>query len=145
MNISGQNINKEFLDIVLDTNCLIQIISRNSRYYDLWQDFLKGSYRLCITTDIIDEYEEILSEKTTPYVARLVCEIILRAPNTVKLDAHFRWGLIEKDPDDNKFVDCAIIAGAKYIVTEDRHFNVLKEIQFPKVEIVGIDRFAEML
>ena len=38
------------------------------------------------------------------------------------------FGLITADADDNKFVDCAIIAGAKYIVTEDRRFNVLKEI-----------------
>ena len=65
--------------------------------------------------------------------------------NVERIDPHFRFGLITADADDNKFVDCAIIAGAKYIVTEDRHFNVLKEIQFPKVEIVGIDRFAEML
>ena len=145
MNISGQNINKEFLDIVLDTNCLIQIISRNSRYYDLWQDFLKGSYRLCITTDIIDEYEKILSEKTTPYVARLVCEIILRAPNTVKLDAHFRWGLIEKDPDDNKFVDCAIAANAHYIVSEDSHFKVLEDIDFPKVNVLRLNEFEVLM
>ena len=76
------------MDIVLDTNCLIQIISRRSHFYDLWRDFLNGAYRLFITNDIIDEYEEILSTKTTPHIAKLVCEIILRAPNTVMLDAH---------------------------------------------------------
>ena len=97
MSTSGQNTNKETdsLDIVLDTNCLIQMISRRSRFYDLWQDFINGSYRLCVTNDIISEYEEILSEKTSPRIAKLICEIILRAPNTIKLDAHFRWGLIK--------------------------------------------------
>ena len=73
----------------------------------------------------------------------MVAYAILLHKNVERIDPHFRFGLITAD--DNKFVDCAIIAGAKYIVTEDRHFNVLKEIQFPKVEIVGIDRFAEML
>ena len=86
------------MDIVLDTNCLIQIISRRSQFYDLWLDFINGSYRICITNDIMEEYEEILASKTTSHIAKLICEIILRAPNTVKLEAHFRWGLIEKDP-----------------------------------------------
>ena len=67
----------------------------------MWRDFINGAYRLYVTNDIIDEYEEILSAKTTPHIAKLICEIILRAPNTVMLDAHFRWRLIESDPDDN--------------------------------------------
>lgn len=147
MSISGQNIsnNKDTLDIVLDTNCLIQMISRRSPYYDLWQHFINGSYRLCVTNEIIDEYEEILSAKTSPHIAKLVCEIILRAPNTIKFDAHFRWNLIESDPDDNKFVDCSIVANARYIVTEDTHFNVLKNIAFPHIEVINLDDFQDLM
>lgn len=97
MSTLEQNISKDkdFLDIVLDTNCLIQMISRRSPFYDLWQDFINGSYRLCVTNDIMSEYEEILSEKTSPRIAKMICEIILRAPNTIKLDAHFKWELIK--------------------------------------------------
>lgn len=146
MSTTGQNINnKATLDIVLDTNCLIQMISRRSPFYDLWLDFINGSYRLCVTNDIIDEYEEILSDKTTPQIAKLICEIILRAPNTIKFDAHFRWRLIEKDPDDNKFVDCAIVANAIYIVSEDSHFRILKEIQFPHVDVIILEEFRMVL
>ena len=47
--------------------------------------------------------------------------------------------------DDNKFVDCAIAANAKCIVSEDNHFNVLKFIPFPKVEVIGIDDFKSFL
>ena len=133
------------MDIVLDTNCLIQIISRRSQFYDLWLDFISGSYRICVTNDIIEEYEEILAAKTTSHIAKLICEIILRAPNTVKLEAHFRWGLIEKDPDDNKFVDCAIVANANYIVTEDSHFKVLKHISFPQVNVLKLNEFNDMM
>ena len=133
------------MDIVLDTNCLIQIISRRSQFYDLWLDFINGSYRICITNDIMEEYEEILASKTTSHIAKLICEIILRAPNTVKLEAHFRWGLIEKDPDDNKFVDCAIVANANYIVTEDTHFNVLKQISLPQVNVLKLNEFNDIM
>ena len=53
--------------------------------------------------------------------------------------------MITADPDDNKFVDCAISAGAKYIVTNDKHFNVLKEIDFPKVDIITLIDFYSQL
>lgn len=57
----------------------------------------------------------------------------------------FSFGLIEADKDDNKFIDCAVAANAKCIVTEDNHFNVLKRIPFPKVEVVGINDFVGYL
>ena len=43
------------------------------------------------------------------------------------------------DPDDNKFVDCAIASNAKYVVSQDHHFDVLKSIPFPKVDVVTIE------
>ena len=42
----------------------------------------------------------------------------------IRKDPHYTFALIEADKDDNKFVDCAIAANAKCIVTED----VLKHI-----------------
>ncbi|MCE7924724.1 MAG: hypothetical protein DYG98_16875 [Haliscomenobacteraceae bacterium CHB4] len=34
-------------------------------------------------------------------------------------------------------MDCAIAAKADFIVTDDRHFNVLNNIAFPKVKVVS--------
>ena len=131
--------------IVLDTNCLLQAISRRSRFYPIWRDFVQGRYELCVTTEILDEYEEILSRHTSSIVGRMVVEAILRANNVVRVDAQFRFGLIEADPDDNKFVDCAIVANAEYIVTDDSHFDVLKAIPFPRVLVMTAEAFLEEL
>lgn len=128
--------------VVLDTNCLLQSISRRSRYYKIWRDFIDGRYVLCVTTEILEEYEEILSRYLSPLVARLAVEAILRANNVFRVDAQFRFGLITADPDDNKFVDCAIVANAECVVTNDAHFEVLRAIPFPKVNVVGIDDFV---
>ena len=38
---------------------------------------------------------------------------IARSPYTRMFDRHFHFGLIEQDPDDNKFVDCVIVAEAE--------------------------------
>ena len=66
---------------------------------------------------------------------------ILRANNVLRVDAQFRFRLITTDPDVNKFVDCAIVSNAEYIVTNDAHFNVLQDIPFPHVEARSIDEF----
>lgn len=130
---------------VLDTNCLLQSISQRSKYHKVWQSFINGKYILCITNDIIDEYEEIISKHMSQLAARLVIETILRANNTRRVDAQFKFGLITSDPDDNKFVDCAIVANADYIVTEDHHFDILKDIPFPKVQTIKLRQFCDML
>ena len=131
--------------IVLDTNCLLQSLSRRSNYYKVWEDFVLGKYTLCISNAIIEEYEEIIASHMSPLAAQIAVEAILRANNVIRVDAHFQFDLIKTDPDDNKFVDCAIVANADYIVTEDKHFNVLKSSPFPQVKIKRLHEFYEEL
>jgi predicted nucleic acid-binding protein len=78
-------------------------------------------------------------------IAQNIIKAIIARPNTMKLDPHFQFRLIEQDVDDNKFVDCAIVANAEYIVTEDKHFKVLETIDFPKVAVIGLDTFLDWL
>lgn len=131
--------------IVLDTNSLVQCISPHSRYRKIWDSYVQGEYVLCVSNEILDEYEEILERLTNIKVAKIIIEAIINCPNTLYCTPFYNFHLIEADPDDNKFVDCAISVGAKCIVTEDKHFNILKQIDFPKVDIVGIDDFLKHL
>ena len=130
-------------NIVLDTNCLVISLSRKSKYYSVWKDFFEGKYILCYTNDILTGYEEILTQKMGKEIASNIINVILTRKNTVKLDVHFHFNLIQSDPDDNKFVDCAIMANARYIVTQDHHFDVLHAIDFPKVDVIGIEEFLK--
>lgn len=127
--------------IVLDTNCLLRSLSRRSKFYDVWEAFLLGRYTLCVTTEILAEYEEIISSHMSPLAAQLAIEMILRATNVLRVDAQFRFHLITADKDDNKFVDCAIVANAEYIVSNDKHFNELASIPFPHVEVRKLEEF----
>ena len=131
--------------VVLDTNCLIMAISSRNRYNIIWKSFLVGDYILCITNEILEEYVEVIGRNISPTVADMVAFTILTRKNVLIFDPHFRFNLIQADPDDNKFVDCAIVSGAKCIVTEDKHFRVLDSISFPHVDIVGIDAFISTL
>ena len=53
--------------------------------------------------------------------AKYVIELIINNPYTRFITPYFQFNLIVADQDDNKFVDCAISANAKYIVTEDQY------------------------
>ena len=93
----------------------------------------------------MNEYEEILSRKTTKDIAYNVVEAIARLSTTYYQDAYFHFGLITADKDDNKFVDCAIAADAEYIVTNDKHFAVLKTISWPKLSVIKIKEFVAQI
>lgn len=133
------------MKIVLDTNCLIMAISSRNKYHIVWKSFLAGKYTLCVSNEIVEEYVEVVGRNISPTVADMVAYTLLTRKNVKRFDPHFRFHLIESDNDDNKFVDCAINSGAMFIVTEDHHFNVLKQIQFPHVDCIGIDAFIEIL
>ncbi|MBQ6209751.1 MAG: putative toxin-antitoxin system toxin component, PIN family [Prevotella sp.] len=132
--------------VVLDTNALIQALPTKSHYHKIWTDFLDGRYRLCVSNEILTEYEEILAQHASPDVAHNVVEAIARHPQTLYRESYFRFHLLSNiDKDDDKFVDCAITAGADYIVTEDSHFDHLKQIPFPRLNVLTLDEFNDIL
>ena len=131
--------------IVLDTNCLLVSISKYGEAYPVWRGFLEGKFTLCFSTEILEEYEEIIASMATPDVARNVVDVILKRKNVERIDPHYHWHLITADPDDNKFVDCAFTAGAVYIVSDDAHFDVLRDITFPKLLVLKLKEFLETL
>lgn len=129
--------------VVVDTNCLIQILGIHSKYRFLWSEFMANGYVLCISNEILHEYEEILSQKASPLVADMFLKVLARSRNVIRKDPYFRFNLIEKDKDDNKFVDCAIVCAASYIVSNDAHFKCLQNQPFPAVNVISLDEFAE--
>lgn len=130
--------------IVLDTNCLFQILPSISPYHKLWNDIIGGRVSLCVNTEILEEYEEKLAEKINKEIAHNVVEAIARLSTTVYQEAYIHFGLIEEDLDDNKFVDCAIAADAEYVVSNDKHFSVLAKVPWPKVIVLRLVKYFEI-
>jgi putative PIN family toxin of toxin-antitoxin system len=95
-----------------------------------------------VSNEILTEYEEIIARKTSPVFADMIIQVLLNSENIAFFNPSYRFGLITADPDDNKFVDCAIIANADYIVSQDTHFDILKTISFPQVNVIRIEEFV---
>lgn len=134
------------MKIVLDTNCLLNIIFPQSYYRGVWDVFRKGGYTLCVTNEIISEYREIIERRTGNAVfADVVIRAILSVPNIEKVEPTYRFNLITADTDDNKYVDCAITCGATFVVSNDKHFNILDTIDWPKVVRLTLPEFASVI
>lgn len=133
------------MNVVIDTNCLLVSISPFSKYHWLFQLIINEKLTVHVTTEILAEYSEIISKKYNENVSNQVIQTLLELPNVKPVYIHYQFNLIYSAPDDNKFVDCTIASNADYLVSNDKHLNVLKEIPFPKVNLVKLEEFEALV
>lgn len=131
--------------IVLDTNCLIHILGKEAEHRWLFDAILADQVRLAVTSEIINEYEEIVNSFfKSDHLGGNVTGLLLNLPNTIRKEVYFKWQLIVEDPDDDKYVDCAVAANAEFLITDDKHFNTLKTVDFPKVICLRLEEFRKI-
>ena len=131
--------------VVLDTNSLLVSIGKRSPYRPIFDALLEGSIQLLISNEILNEYVEKLEEKANIVVAENIANFLLRSPDVERVDIYFNWSIITTDVDDNKFVDCALNGRADYLVTDDKHYNLLKDMAFPLVNIIRTRDFLDLV
>jgi putative PIN family toxin of toxin-antitoxin system len=118
------------MTVCLDTGVFLQIFGRRQPHYPILRSLLDGRVTLAVSTEILLEYEEVITRLSGAGrwrdVAALL-ELLSQLHGNIRHVApQFRFQVISTDPDDNKFCDCAIAAGADFVVTDDHHFDVLK-------------------
>jgi uncharacterized protein len=129
--------------VVIDTNILIAIIPKKSPFRWIFDCLIEGDLVLCVSSEILLEYREILERKNGVAVAENVINFIVASPFTQKTEIYYNFHLIKQDEDDNKFVDCAISANAFCLGSDDNHFNVLKTVEFPIVNLLRLNDFEK--
>ena len=133
------------MKIVLDTNCFLSCIGKLSPYRNVFDAFLNQDYTLCVSTEILLEYEEKFDSFWGEEVTHNLLGTILTAENTALYNVFYFFHLVKGDVDDNKFADLTISGNADYLVTNDKHFNLLKKLEFPKVNVVTMDEFKSII
>ncbi len=116
--------------VVIDTNIFVSSFFGGNprRIIDLWKDEL---LTLCISDEILDEYIDVLNRigmKNEVEMKELLSFFskgfnILFTRKTPEID------IVHSDPDDNKFIECAVALKAEVIITGDRALLSLKEYQ----------------
>ncbi len=117
------------MTVCIDTNALIQLFGKRSRFRAIAVAVMDGHVELAVSTSILLEYEEVAAAMYGPAFAREVMDFLelgVAAGSVRHCDPRFHFRLIVADPDDDIFADCAIAAAASYIVTEDGHFEAMR-------------------
>ena len=90
------------MKVVLDTNVILRAISSKSEYAVLLDELYFQTYSLVVSTEILFEYEEKITEFFGKSIAKDFLDFLIVLPNVEKVDAFFKLNIIQKDPDDNR-------------------------------------------
>lgn len=134
--------------VVIDTNVMLSAFARQSPSAPIFQALAAGRIRLAVTASIVLEYEEIATERGgRAFSAKVMhwLSLVSAAWDTVVMvHPSYQFKVISADMDDNKFTDCAIVAEADYVITEDHHFAPLANAGY-KPQPISPQAFIEML
>lgn len=132
------------LKLVIDTNALLVSISRRSEWHWFYEAIINKEVEVFITNEILTEYEEKIGTLWSAEVAEAVTRTLIELSNVLLISTYYRLRLITADEEDNKFSDCAFAANADFIITNDKHFNVLNDLSFPSISIIKLEEFKEL-
>ncbi len=116
------------LKAVIDTNVFVSSYFGGipKQIINYWKD---GQIRLCLSQEIIEEYLEVLvrlgldSKTEISNLAKLFAE----GYNSLFAATVPELHIVNSDPDDNKFIECAVALDCKIIISGDKHLKDLKK------------------
>lgn len=129
------------MKIVVDTNVMISGIFFGGNPQKVLRAIVSNEIVACATTEIIDEYEEIVERMIQKKQGHLNANIL--TPVLQKLELIEAKSIVDicRDPDDNKFLGCAKDAKALYIVSGDA--DLLDLGNYEDIDIITAKEFCE--
>jgi len=117
--------------LCIDTNTVVQALPRHHPFHPILDAWVAGHLAWAVSTPILLEYEEVLTRLSGASrwrkLARLMDLAEVTSGNLLRVTPSFQFHVVTADPDDNIFSDCAITAGAEFLITEDSHFAPLRD------------------
>lgn len=133
------------MKIVLDTNSFISCIGKLSPYRNVFDAFLNQGYVLCVSTEILLEYEEKFDQFWGEEVTHNLLGTILTAENTSLHDLFYFFHLVKGDADDNKFTDTYLASNADILVSNDKNILALNASEFPRLRVMKLEDFSKLI
>lgn len=118
--------------------------SLSARLYDAWRE---GRFALLLSAPILTEIEAVLARpevlqklRLSPVEARALVSLLRRRAILITVTTRIQRS---RDPDDDKFLECAVAGGAQYLVSADANLLSLGEIE--GIPIVDAPAFWQRL
>ena len=135
--------------VCLDTNTVVQALAEGHPFHPILDAWVAGKINWAVSTELLLEYEEVLTRMSGPArwrkLARLMDLVELTSNNIIRVTPSFHFQVVTIDPDDNIFTDCAITAGADYLITEDQHFTALKNAGYKPQPITPAEFISKFI
>ena len=121
--------------VVVDTNIFISsFFGGNPRkIIDLWKS---GQIILCLSRPIIDEYVDVLRRMGLQNERELgeLLSLFAHGFNVLFTAKTPDLKVVEKDPDDDKFIECAVALNSKFIISGDKALREIKDYMGIKIQ-----------
>ena len=128
--------------VILDTNVFISGIFFSgppSKILKAWAD---QKFHLVFSQQILDEYQRVSEDLSSKFPSIDIAPIIeLITIHGLFIDTHGYTLPVCEDPDDNKFIECAIAGNCEIIVSGDKH--LLKLSEFRGIAILNPKKFVD--
>jgi hypothetical protein len=130
------------IKVVVDTNVFISsFFGGNPRkIIDYWKS---GKVTLCLSKPIIDEYIEVLRRLKLQNEKEIdeLLGLFAHGFNVVFTAKTPELHIVEKDPDDNMFIECAVALKAEFVISGDK---ALKDIRsYMNIKIISPREFLK--
>ena len=132
------------LRVTADTNILVSgLIFRRGKPYQFLGMALEAAVSMVVSQAIIDETEDVLARKfgaSTEDIAEakaIIADAARTITPTVQLD------VVKEDPPDNRILECAVTAGADYIITGDK--DLLRLRRYDSINIITVGEFLDLM
>jgi uncharacterized protein len=128
--------------VILDTNVFVSGVFFSGPPYQILKAWREGRLELVMSSDILDEYRRvatILAEGFSPANLRGILEFVEK--EAVFFDAPTLPEQVCDDPDDDKFLACALASDTKIIVSGDKH--LLRVSGYRDIEVLKPKAFLD--
>ncbi len=131
------------MKVVFDTNIFISGLMWRGAPYRCLLASLAGLVELVVSSPILDELRRTLATKFgfTDEEIEQVVGVVRESASLVEIRGELK--VVADDPEDDKFIETAHVAGAAYVVSGDRHLLSLGS--YGEIRIVSARVFLDML
>ena len=133
------------MKVVIDSNCLLSCIGKKSLYRNVFDAFIENKITICASSEMRLEYEEIFTRFWGTSVSGNLLGLFESSDNFHQVTVHYNWRLINKDENDNKFVDTFIAAEADVLISNDSSITSLVNTNFPPLRVMTLQQFSNYL
>lgn len=129
------------MKIVVDTNVVISGVFFGGAPGEVLKAIVSNKVTACATKQIVEEYIEIVNEMISRKQGNLNNNVLLTLIESLEMIKPKTHIEISRDPDDDKFIECAKDAEALYIVSGDNDLLVIK--QYENIKIITAKEFCD--